>query len=138
MKIARQVALETTRTARERWKKDYDKQTATAKPLEEGHLVLYKNRVQKYGSDKLLNPRWAGPARIKKKVGPVTFLLKDVLRPFTERQCHINDIKPFRVLGEVTYPDLYDEYGPDYVDPLLDEEAEPGVMLLASCLVSPQ
>ncbi|ROT71573.1 zinc knuckle protein [Penaeus vannamei] len=50
-----------------------------------------------------------------------------------ERQCHINDIKPFRVLGEVTYPDLYDEYGPDYVDPLLDEEAEPGVMLLA-CL----
>lgn len=138
LKIARQVALETTRTARERWKKDYDKQTATAKPLEEGHLVLYKNRVQKYGSDKLLNPRWAGPARIKKKVGPVTFLLKDVLRPFTERQCHINDIKPFRVLGEVTYPDLYDEYGPDYVDPLLDEEAEPGVMLLASCLVSPQ
>jgi hypothetical protein len=134
LNIARKVALETTRTAREQWTRDYDKRSANPKALGEGDLVLYKNRVRKTGVDKLQNPRWSGPARIIKKIGPVTFLLKDLYHPFNERQYHINDIKPFKVLGEITYPDLYDEYGPEYVDPLLDDDAEPGVMLLASCI----
>jgi len=134
LNIARKVALETTRTAREQWTRDYDKRSANPKALGEGDLVLYKNRVRKTGVDKLQNPRWSGPARITKKIGPVTFLLKDLYHPFNERQYHINDIKPFKVLGEITYPDLYDEYGPEYVDPLLDDDAEPGVMLLASCI----
>lgn len=50
----------------------------------------------------------------------------------------MNDVKPFRDWGEVTYHDLYGEFGPDYEDLSLDDEDEPGVMLLASCLDNPQ
>ncbi|ROT64846.1 hypothetical protein C7M84_017197 [Penaeus vannamei] len=83
--------------------------------LEAGSLVLYKIKTTQTGPDRALGPRWQGPAKVVKKLSP----------PFSERNCHANQLRPFKLEEELTFPDASPYHDPDYVDPWLPDDAEP-------------
>ncbi|ROT85769.1 hypothetical protein C7M84_007355 [Penaeus vannamei] len=93
--------------------------------LEAGSLVLYKIKTTQTGPDRALGPRWQGPAKVVKKLGPVNYVVQDLSPPFSERNCHANQLRPFKLEEELTFPDASPYHDPDYVDPWLPDDAEP-------------
>ncbi|ROT64853.1 hypothetical protein C7M84_017204 [Penaeus vannamei] len=90
-----------------------------------GSLVLYKIKSTQTGPDRALGPRWQGPAKVVKKLGPVNYVVQDLSPPFSERNCHANQLRPFKLEEELTFPDASPYHDPDYVDPWLPDDAEP-------------
>ncbi|ROT69916.1 hypothetical protein C7M84_011874 [Penaeus vannamei] len=74
---------------------------------------------------KMKGPRWQGPAKVVKKLGPVNYVVQDLSPPFSERNCHANQLRPFKLEEELTFPDASPYHDPDYVDPWLPDDAEP-------------
>ncbi|ROT64847.1 hypothetical protein C7M84_017198 [Penaeus vannamei] len=80
-----------------------------------------------------LRPPWSleagapgqGPAKVVKKLGPVNYVVQDLSPPFSERNCHANQLRPFKLEEELTFPDASPYHDPDYVDPWLPDDAEP-------------
>ncbi|ROT69909.1 hypothetical protein C7M84_011867 [Penaeus vannamei] len=54
--------------------------------------------------------------------------------PFSERNCHANQLRPFKLEEELTFPDASPYHDPDYVDPWLPDDAEPGATMLLSAI----
>lgn len=87
--------------------------------------MLWRDKVTRYGDRKILNTKWAGPGRVVRTSGPLILWIRATAPPYRERQTHVNDVKPYVIREEVQFPAV-EEWEPDYVDPFLDEEAEPG------------
>jgi len=83
-----------------------------------------------------LGPHWFGPARIIKKTGPVTRLVRVLSPPYKEKIYHLNQLRPYRTNDELHLPDdaELDEDGdvddPPPLDGLPDDD--PAVSQLAS------
>ncbi|ROT73815.1 hypothetical protein C7M84_007725 [Penaeus vannamei] len=77
------------------------------------------------GPDRALGPQWQGPAKFVKKLGPFNYVVQDLFPPFSERNCHANQLRPFKLEEELTFPDASPYHDPDYVDPWLPDDAEP-------------
>lgn len=58
--------------------------------------------------------------------GTLVLWVRATTPPYRERQLHINDVKPYIVSEEIQFPPVEEEWSPDYIDPFLDDEAEPG------------
>jgi len=100
---ARYIAIETSRRARETWARNYNKRGRKAPEMVVGSLILFRNFRRLTGPRRTLGSRWDGPARIMKRVGPVTYITQDVEPPYKERRLHVNQIKPFRTLDELAF-----------------------------------
>jgi len=139
LRRAREIAVETSVQAREGWARDYNRRTRKSTfAAEVGDLVLFKDLPRMAGAGRrgALGPRWFGPARICKKTGPVTRLVRVLSPPYKEKIYHLNQLRPYRTNDELHLPDE-DELNEDGdVDdpPPLDglPEDDPAVALLAS------
>ena len=107
LSLAWDAAKEATRKAREKWTTDYNKKVRRKLELKEGTLVLLKTAVR----SNALSPRWYGPARIEKKLGPVSFLVRELYDTAPARKIHANQLKIFYPSDELTTP--HDPVDPD-------------------------
>ena len=98
--LAWDAAKDATREARQVWSHDYNKKVKRNLELKEGTLVLLKTNVR----SNALSPRWYGPARIVKKLGPVSFLVQELYADAPEKKIHVNQLKIFRTMDELTTP----------------------------------
>ncbi|XP_037774491.1 uncharacterized protein K02A2.6-like [Penaeus monodon] len=108
LRAARVAASEAARKARGRWTADHDRRRR-ARPREynEGDLVFVHRSVILHPSHgtRPLGPRWLGPVRVLKKLGPVAYVVR---RPHSNGQevtLHPNKFKAFRVSAEFVPPD---------------------------------
>ncbi|ROT64849.1 hypothetical protein C7M84_017200 [Penaeus vannamei] len=127
-------AQEASRKARQEYAAYHNRNLRPPWSLEAGSLVLYKIKTTQTGPDRALGPRWQGPAKVVKKLGPVNYVVQDLSPPFSERNCHANQLRPFKLEEELTFPDASPYHDPDYVDPWLPDDAEPGATMLLSAI----
>ncbi|ROT65439.1 Transposon Ty3-G Gag-Pol polyprotein [Penaeus vannamei] len=132
--VARKAAQEASRKARQEYAAYHNRNLRPPWSLEAGSLVLYKIKTTQTGPDRALGPRWQGPAKVVKKLGPVNYVVQDLSPPFSERNCHANQLRPFKLEEELTFPDASPYHDPDYVDPWLPDDAEPGATMLLSAI----
>ncbi|XP_037804865.1 uncharacterized protein LOC119599192 [Penaeus monodon] len=139
LRRAREIAVETSVQAREGWAWDYNRRTRKSTfAAEVGDLVLFKDLPRMVGVERrgALGPRWFGLARILKKTGPVTRLIRVLSSPYKEKIYHLNQQRPYRTNDELHLSDdaEIDEDGdvddPPPLDGLPDDD--PAVALLAS------
>ncbi|XP_042876708.1 uncharacterized protein LOC122256234 [Penaeus japonicus] len=119
LKEARGVAVETARRAQSIWAKDYNRRVRQKFAPAEGDLVLvreYVRRTRVVG--RALGSRWSGPLRVKKQVGPVTFICQSTHTPYREKSYHCNQMKRYVVQEEL-------EFFPES-DALVDGTEDPG------------
>ena len=99
---------EAARKARERWTADHDRRRR-ARPREynEGDLVFVHRSVILHPSHgtRPLGPRWLGPVRVLKKLGPVAYVVRRPNSDGQEVTLHPNKFKAFRVTAEFVPPD---------------------------------
>ncbi|XP_069986294.1 uncharacterized protein [Penaeus vannamei] len=132
--VARKAAQEALRKDRQEYAAYHNRNLKPPWSLEAGSLVLYKIKTMQTGPDRALGPRWQGPAKVVKKLGPVNYVVQDLSPPFSERNCHANQLRPFKLEEELTFPDASPYHDPDYVDPWLPDDAEPGATMLLSVI----
>jgi len=108
MRKARDLATETAKRAQETWARQYNKGSRVTFSPTIGSLVM--RRIPPSVRDGPLGSRWVGPCRIVRKLGPVAFLLEDMMPPNTQRRAHTNDLKPY-------VPPLELDFGPDDPEP---------------------
>ncbi|ROT76340.1 hypothetical protein C7M84_005068 [Penaeus vannamei] len=95
---ARDAAVTGTQRVREENMEGVDKRTKAIPELREGTLILRKRPPGQARAG--LASRWIGPFRIIKKVGPVSYIIRD-LSKYTEHRVHRNQIVPFKVNNEL-------------------------------------
>ncbi|ROT85279.1 putative armadillo repeat-containing protein 8 [Penaeus vannamei] len=104
------AAGEAARKARERWTADHDRRRR-ARPREynEGDLVFVHRSVILHPSHgtRPLGPRWLGPVRVLKKLGPVAYVVRRPNSDGQEVTLHPNKFKAFRVTAEFVPPDNF-------------------------------
>ncbi|XP_037796440.1 uncharacterized protein K02A2.6-like [Penaeus monodon] len=106
LQVARSVAVETSRRAREGWARIYYKRVRKHFQSNVGVLVWMKvHPGHRRGPGRALGDRWCGPARIMKRIGPVSYLCKEVNEPYRELKCHINQLKEFVPEQELQFTD---------------------------------
>ncbi|XP_037773447.1 uncharacterized protein K02A2.6-like [Penaeus monodon] len=135
LQVARSVAVETSSRAREGWARN--KRVRKHFQPNVGVLVWVKvHPGHRRGPGRALGDRWRGPARIMKRIGPVSYLCKEVNEPYRELKCHINQLKEFVPEQELQFTD-------DVVDNSLplecgdwDEPGEPWRLALLSVVRS--
>ncbi|ROT65159.1 hypothetical protein C7M84_016880 [Penaeus vannamei] len=108
LRAARVAAGEAARKARERWTADHDRRRR-ARPREynEGDLVFVHRSVILHPSHgtRPLGPRWLGPVRVLKKLGPVAYVVRRPNSDGQEVTLHPKKFKAFRVTAEFVPPD---------------------------------
>lgn len=52
-----------------------------------------------------------------KKLNPVKHAAQDLSPPSSERNCHANQLRPFKMEEELAFPNASPHRDPDYVDP---------------------
>ncbi|XP_047491656.1 uncharacterized protein LOC125040907 [Penaeus chinensis] len=77
-----------------------------------------------------LGPKWRGPARICKRLGPVSFEVQH-LDSGKVLRAHLNHLRPYKSSEELAYADV--EEDPDE----LPEDNDPWVAILTSCVWDP-
>jgi len=97
---ARDAAVTGTQRVREENMEGVDKRTKAIPELREGTLILRKRPPGQARAG--LASRWIGPFRIIKKVGPVSYIIRD-LSKYTEHRVHRNQIVPFKVNNELRH-----------------------------------
>lgn len=109
---ARDAAVTGTQRVREDNMEAVDRKTKATPELTIGSLVIKKRQAP--GKAGGLASRWIGPLRIIKKVGPVSYILRDIVNQ-TEHRVHRNQIIPFRTDSEcrLVTPDGVEEPMPD-------------------------
>ncbi|XP_037773238.1 uncharacterized protein LOC119568908 [Penaeus monodon] len=106
LQVARSVAVETSSRAREGWARIYNKRVRKHFQPNVGVLVWVKvHPGHRRGPGRALGDRWRGPARIMKRIGPVSYLCKEVNEPYRELKCHINQLKDFVPEQELLFTD---------------------------------
>ncbi|XP_063592552.1 uncharacterized protein LOC134769742 [Penaeus indicus] len=112
---ARDAAVLASKQCR-KYNKDYvARKSIPATDLDVGSLILRKSPSQKATG---LTARWTGPLRITKRTGPVTYLVKDLVKNSVYR-LHRNDMLSYEAQDEleIVSPDgVLAEHFPD--DPL--------------------
>ena len=126
LSLAWDAAKDATRAARQVWSHDYNKKVKRNLELKEGTLVLLKTAVR----SNALSPRWYGPARIVKKLGPVSFLVQELYADAPEKKIHVNQLKIFRTTDELTTPQ--DDVSQECEDP--DDQRDSMSIALLACL----
>jgi len=128
LQFAWDAAQEASSKARAVWTRDYNKRVRKNVAFKESYLVLTKV----YKRANALSPRWSGPARIIKKIGPVVYLVKALYGAEKERKVHVNYLKPYFQTSELQLPHhAVDAEDADPDDPL---QIPFHVALLAACV----
>jgi len=101
LREARDAAVQSARDARERWARDYDKKVRTRFRPQVGDLVLVKLiRPIRPRRVAALAPRWSGPVRVVKQIGPVNYVVENPFTPHQELKCHINQLRKYVPRGD--------------------------------------
>ncbi|XP_042874463.1 uncharacterized protein LOC122254709 [Penaeus japonicus] len=104
LKEARAVAVETARRAQSIWAEDYNRRVRQKFTPAEGDLVLVREYARRIGvAGRALGSRWSGPLRVKKQVGPVTFICQSTQPPYREKGYHCNQMKRYVVQEELEF-----------------------------------
>ncbi|XP_042882480.1 uncharacterized protein LOC122259651 [Penaeus japonicus] len=104
LKEARAVAVETARRAQSIWAEDYNRRVRQKFTPAEGDLVLVREYARRTGvAGRALGSRWSGPLRVKKQVGPVTFICQSTQPPYREKGYHCNQMKRYVVQEELEF-----------------------------------
>ena len=144
LQTARAVAVEASRRAQEGWAKHYNKGIARNLQLTLGSLVLRRDYNKTPGISQRFRERWVGPGRVIKRLGPVIYLVRDTVAPYTLRKCHINHLKVYYPSQELEYTDIpvYSDNDPhlplDLADPDDPNPAQALEKLLLSAAQSPE
>ena len=101
---ARQFAIDASLRTHERNAEAHKKKVRSNWKPEEDALVLRRDFTA--GA---LQDRWLGPCRIVKRLGPVTWLLKDLQPPHGTIKQHQDQMKPYIPPAELDYVDLGDQ-----------------------------
>ena len=110
LRVARGIAVEASRRAREGWARTYDKKVRGGLKTDIGTLVMRKNNQSTQGqAGGTLKDRWIGPSRITKRIGPVVFMVEDLQEPFRTVRCHINQLKNFFPREELEFADEWSD-----------------------------
>nr|XP_027237781.1 uncharacterized protein K02A2.6-like [Penaeus vannamei] len=118
---ARQAAVEASRQARQIYGRYYDRGKKIVFQPTEGSLVWYYEHKSRMGGLPPLSGKWRGPARVIRRLGPVSFEVLN-LDTGVQLKAHLNHLKPYRPSEELSYAvDDDDEEG--RAD---DEEGRPG------------
>lgn len=104
-------------------KKYYDRTARQRKPLAIKDKVLY--RIP--GHSHKLALSWEGPFSVEKKLGPVTYLIKEVGGMGREKRSHMNNLKPYKEtpLEIRSLMALADEGDIVHSCPILDVQSHP-------------
>ncbi|XP_037773409.1 uncharacterized protein LOC119569225 [Penaeus monodon] len=101
LREARDAAVQSARNAREKWARDYDKKVRTRFRPQVGDLVLVKLiRPIRPRRVAALAPRWSGPVRVVKQIGPVNYVVENPFTPHQELKCHINQLRKYVPRGD--------------------------------------
>jgi len=93
---ARDAAIQSMRNAKERWTRDYDKKIRSRFRPQVGELVLVRIiRPIRPRRVAALAPRWSGPVRVIKQIGPVNYVVQDPYTPHQELKCHLNQLRRY-------------------------------------------
>ncbi|XP_042868781.1 uncharacterized protein LOC122251142 [Penaeus japonicus] len=104
LKEARGVAVETARLAQFIWAEDYNQRVRQKFAPAEGDFVLIREYARWTGvAGRALGSRWSGPLRVKKQVGPVTFICQSMQPPYREKSYHCNQMKRYVVQEELEF-----------------------------------
>ena len=128
---ARQAALHASHSAQDGWARHYNKKIRHRFEPEVGALVLVKHHPRAAASPRyVLRPRWVGPFRLVKCLGPVSWLAKPLADPDMEKIVHTNQMKPYHLYGELDLPEYPDDDGlaldpPQFLDDLAVPEEPP-------------
>jgi len=96
LREARDAAVQSARDAGERWARDYDKKVRTRFRPQVGELVLVRLiRPIRQRRVAALAPKWSGPVRILKQIGPVNYVVQDSFTPHQELKVHINQLRKY-------------------------------------------
>lgn len=144
LKVARQVAIETSNKAREQWARGYNKKVHRSFSPTVGTLILWREttHIGKGPAKSLarsLGNKWTGPARITKKTGPVTFIAQQLAHPYKERKLHVNQMKAYVQMGELDMVGDEDPRGLDIASEQGDgdEPDDPLATMLLSAIRPP-
>jgi len=104
LREARETAVQTSRNTRERWTQDYNRRARGRFKPEVGDLVLirvFHPEMRRHRSR--LGPRWRGPVRVLKQIGPVTYIVRDPISAHKELRCHVNQLRKYIVREEFEF-----------------------------------
>ncbi|XP_069184050.1 uncharacterized protein [Procambarus clarkii] len=103
MRNAWRIAAEASKTARSRYAHYYDKKVQPL-TLREGSLVMRLNEKAPDNQSRKLAPRWRGPYRVIKKLGPVNFLIRGIFDDQSDTTIHVNKLKCYVAKEELELP----------------------------------
>jgi len=110
LREARQAAVEASKQARQIYGKYYDRGKKVVFQPTEGSLVWYYEHKNRMGGLPPLSGKWRGPARILRRLGPVSFEVQN-LDTGVQLKAHLNHLKPYRPSEELSYAVDDDEEG---------------------------
>ena len=113
----------------------HNKRVKKSSNIDVGTLVLKRNYTVTKGASRALAPKWAGPFRVAKKTGPVTFIIKTVFGVPAEHKVHLNQLKRFYPSEELVLDVNCDD--DDVDDNFVDSNPDPISFTLLS-LVKPR
>lgn len=102
LQAARETAVQTFREARRRWAQDHDGNLCRPHEFHPDDLVLVKeNLTQQRGRHAALAPRWSGPVRIRRRIGPVTYAVQHPMNRRYDMVVHANRLRPYVARAEI-------------------------------------
>jgi len=99
---ARRAAVEASKEARRIYGRYYDRGKKVEFQPTEGALVWYYEHRHRMGGLPPLTGKWRGPARILKRLGPVSFEIQDVTTE-VQMKAHLNHLKAYHAPAELSY-----------------------------------
>jgi hypothetical protein len=98
----RRAARERARRVMERRRTRFDSRHKPARDLFPGDLMLVRRKPRTQGLSKKFLPRFIGPYQVRRRLGPVTYLVEDVparrrKRVWRSFPAHVSQIRSFRV-----------------------------------------
>lgn len=126
LRTARRAAVNASRDAQGVYGRYYNRHARGNFTPDVGQLVWYKEMVPRP-----LGPKWQGPARVVKRLGPVSFEIQD-LDSGKILRAHLNHLRPYLPPLELSYAD---DAAPDSEDEPVNDD--PWVAVLTSCVQDP-
>jgi len=105
---ARRVAVGASKETRQTYGKYYDRGKKVEFQPGEGSLVWYFEHRHRMGGLPPLTGKWRGPARVLKRLGPVSFEIQDVATE-VQMKAHLNHLKRYCPPNELSYAAEDDE-----------------------------
>lgn len=103
---ARETAVQVARDSRERQARDHDRRVRRHAGFDVDDLVLVREvRLRTRGPNAALRPRWNGPVRVLKIIGPVNYVVQNPYTLRGEMICHANRLRPYRPRADLEFPE---------------------------------